>query len=51
VFETPQALIDHLVSGRARTEIRARKRPAPLRLIPGSGSLPLLTELLAAPAA
>jgi glycosyltransferase involved in cell wall biosynthesis len=51
VFDTAEALIDHLVSGRARAEIRAGERPAPLRLIPGSGSLPLLTELLAAEAA
>jgi glycosyltransferase involved in cell wall biosynthesis len=51
VFETGAALLEFLLSGRAREEIRARKRPAPARLVPGRGSLARLEALLAEPPA
>ena len=46
VFETGEALIEYLLSDRARDEIRSRPRPAPRTMIPGQGSLPLLESLL-----
>lgn len=46
VFETAGALARHITGGEARTQIRAAPRPAPLALVPGQGSLPLLESLL-----
>lgn len=50
VFETGAALLDFLLSARAREEIRARPRPAPLTLVPARGSLDRLETLLTVPA-